>query len=98
MGMMIFAFAVLFSVLSGWAGALAVASMRGVPAIGLGLVVSAIVMFGFMLLQVGLLTLFGGGKDLGEVLVTAAVLVAALCWIWGPAFGVFYWRTPRVIL
>jgi len=95
MGMMIFAFAVLFAVLSGWAGALAVVSLRGFVAIMLGLVASAVVMFGFMLVQVGLLNVLGGVKDWGEVLVTAGVLVGALSFIWGPAFGVFYWRQMK---
>jgi hypothetical protein len=95
---MIFAFAVIFGVLAGWAGALAVASLRGVLAVVLGIVISAVVMAGFMLVQVGLLNLLGGSKSLDEVVLNVAVLVAALCWIWGPAFGVFYWRTPRVIL
>ncbi len=98
MGLMIFAFAVIFGVLSGWIGALAVARMRGVVAIVLGGVVTAVAMAVFMGVQVGLLNLLGGSKGLDEVLVTALVLVAALSFIWGPAFGVFYWRTPRVVL
>ena len=98
MGLMIFAFAVIFGVLAGWVGALAVASMRGVLAVGLGLVVTAAAMAVFMLVQVGLLNVLAGNKSLDEVMLNTAVLVAALCWIWGPAFGVFYWRTPRVIL
>jgi hypothetical protein len=98
MGMMIFAFAVIFGVLSGWIGALAVARMRGVVAVVLGVVVSALAMVVFMGVQVGLLNLLGGSKTMDEVLLSTVVLAGALCFIWGPAFGVFYWRTPRVIL
>ncbi len=98
MGLMIFAFAVIFGVLAGWVGALAVARLRGVLAVALGLIVTAVVMAGFMGIQVGLLNALAGTKTMDEVMLNAAVLVAALCWIWGPAYGVFYWRTPRVIL
>lgn len=95
MGLMIFAFAVIFGVLSGWIGALALARWRGVLAVGFGVLVSAVAMTVFMVVQVGLLNLLGGVKSFDEVLVTALVLVGALCFIWGPAFGVFYWRTGK---
>lgn len=94
---MIFAFAVIFGVLSGWIGTLALARWRGVLAIITGALVSAVAMAVFMVVEVGLLNLLGGGKSFGEVLVTALVLVGALCFIWGPAFGVFYWRTGKAV-
>jgi hypothetical protein len=93
--MMIFAFAVIFGVLSGWVGAVAVARLRGLVAIIIGAVVSAAAMAVFMGAQVGLLNLLGGSKGMDEILVTALVLVAALSFIWGPAFGVFYWRQGK---
>jgi hypothetical protein len=93
--MMIFAFAVIFGVLSGWVGAVAVARLRGLVAIIIGAVVSAAAMAVFMGVQVGLLNLLGGSKGMDEILVTALVLVAALSFIWGPAFGVFYWRQGK---
>ena len=96
MGLMIFAFAVIFGVLSGWIGALSVAGMRGVLAIGLGALVSASAMAVFMFVQVGLLNLLGGNKGFDEVLLTAVVLAGSLCFVWGPAFAVFYWRTGKV--
>ncbi len=92
---MIFAFAVIFGVLSGWVGAVAVARLRGLVAIIIGAVVSAAAMAVFMGVQVGLLNLLGGSKGMDEILVTALVLVAALSFIWGPAFGVFYWRQGK---
>ena len=95
MGLMIFAFAVIFGALSGWVGALTVVSLRGVLAIALGLFVTAIAMTVFMVVQVGLLNFLGGSKRLDEVLVTGAALVAALSFVWGPAFGVFYWRQGK---
>lgn len=96
MGMMIFAFAVIFGVLSGWIGAVSVARLRGVWAVLLGAGVSLVAMAVFMFVQVGLLNLLGGDKAMDEVLLTSAVLAGALSFVWGPAFGVFYWRTGKV--
>ena len=96
MGMMLFSFAIIFGVLSGWVGAVAVARMRGVVAVVLGVLVAASAMAVFMVVQVGLLNFLGGSKRLDEVLVTGAVLVAALSFVWGPAFGVFYWRQAKM--
>ena len=60
MGPMIFAFAVIFGVLSGWTGAVVAARLRGWAAVLLGLVVSAAVMAVFVAIQLGLLNFLGG--------------------------------------
>lgn len=95
MGPMIFAFSVIFGVLSGWTGAVVASRLRGLGAVLLGLVVSATAMAVFVAIQLGLLNLLGGDKALDQFLVTGAILVAVLSWIWGPAFGLFYWRMVR---
>ena len=65
-------------------------------AVVLGVLVAASAMAVFMVVQVGLLNFLGGSKRLDEVLVTGAVLVAALSFVWAPAFGVFYWRQGKM--
>lgn len=95
MGPMIFAFSVIFGVLSGWTGAVVAARFRGWLAVLLGLMVSATAMTVFIAIQLGLLNLLGGDKDLVQMVATGAILVAVLSWIWGPAFGLFYWRMVR---
>lgn len=92
---MIFAFSVIFGILSGWTGAVAAARLRGWLAVLLGLMLSATAMTVFIAIQLGLLNLLGGDKDLGQMVVTGAILVVVLSWIWGPAFGLFYWRMVR---
>lgn len=95
MGPMIFAFSAIFGVLSGWTGAVVASRLRGWLAVLLGLVVSATEMTVFIAIQLGLLNLLGGDKDLVQMVVTGAILVVVLSWIWGPAFGLFYWRMVR---
>nr|WP_323780347.1 hypothetical protein [Amylibacter sp.] len=95
MGPMIFAFSVIFGVLSGWTGAFVASRLRGWLAVLLGLMVSATAMAVFIAIQLGLLNFLGGENGLDQLLVTGAILVAVLSWVWGPAFGLFYWRMVR---